>query len=141
MVGFGQIEVQVVKVGMAAEATSISKPLTIIPMKVYDVQDVIAAGQVRAGEQLVEAQSVTKPGTILVYLEPLHRSGLEGVTPGSSCIANLYTSNHDRLAKEKMGVGGWLYLHMIDAVAVVHALLLRVQALLLPIKTLVLSGH
>jgi hypothetical protein len=28
-----------------------------------------------------------------------------------------------------------------DAVGLVHALLLRIQALLLPIKTLVLSGH
>jgi hypothetical protein len=32
-------------------------------------------------------------------------------------------------------------LHAIDAVAVVHALILRVQALLLPFKVLVFSGH
>jgi hypothetical protein len=32
-------------------------------------------------------------------------------------------------------------LHAIDAVGLVHALLLRIQALLMPIKTLVLSGH
>ena len=32
-------------------------------------------------------------------------------------------------------------LHVIDALALVHALILRIQALLLPIKTLVLSGH
>jgi hypothetical protein len=32
-------------------------------------------------------------------------------------------------------------LHAVDAVGVVHAMLLRIQALLLPIKTLVLSGH
>jgi hypothetical protein len=30
---------------------------------------------------------------------------------------------------------------MIDAVGLVHAMLLRIQALLLPIKTLVMSGH
>ncbi len=36
-----------------------------------------------------------------------------------------------------MGVG----LHAIDAVGVVHAMLLRIQALLLPFKTLVFSGH
>jgi hypothetical protein len=29
----------------------------------------------------------------------------------------------------------------VDAVGIVHAMLLRIQALLLPIKTLVLSGH
>jgi hypothetical protein len=32
-------------------------------------------------------------------------------------------------------------LHAVDAVGIVHAMLLRIQALLLPIKTLVLSGH
>ena len=34
-----------------------------------------------------------------------------------------------------------LGLHAIDAVGIVHAMLLRIQALLLPIKTLVFSGH
>jgi multidrug resistance efflux pump len=139
--GFGQIEAQVIKAGMAAEVTCISKPLTIIPMVVTNVQDFIAAGQIRAGEQLIEAQQVTKPGTLLVTLEPLYDGGLEGVTPGSSCIANAYTSNHDRLEAEDVGILGWFYLHMVDAVGVVHAIILRAQALMLPIKTLVLGGH
>ena len=34
-----------------------------------------------------------------------------------------------------------LALHAVDAVGIVHAMLLRVQALLLPIKTFVFSGH
>ena len=46
--GFNQIEAQVMKVGMTAEATCTSKPWTIIPMVVTQVQDFIAAGQVRA---------------------------------------------------------------------------------------------
>ncbi|MBN9003079.1 MAG: HlyD family secretion protein, partial [Rhizobiales bacterium] len=50
--GFGQIEAQVMKVGMIAEATCISKPWTIIPMVVVSVQNYIAAGQFRGGEQL-----------------------------------------------------------------------------------------
>lgn len=141
LAGFGQIEAQVIKTGMAAEVTCISKPLTIIPMIVSDVQDAIAAGQVRAGEQLIDAQRVTAPGTISVYLEPLFKGTMDDVPPGSTCIANLYTNNHERLAKEKLSVGTWLYLHVIDAVALVHALILRVQALLLPIKTLVLTPH
>jgi len=139
--GFGQIEAQVIRVGMAAEATCASKPLTIIPMVVTGVQDYIAAGQVRAGEQLIEAQQVTKPGTLLVSLEPLYEGGLDGVTPGSSCIANAYTSNHERLEKEKLGIVKRTYLHVIDTVGLVHAIILRAQALLLPIKTLVLGGH
>ena len=63
------------KVGMAAEVTCVSKPMTIIPMVVTDVQDFIAAGQFRGGEQLVDPQQVTRPGTILVFLEPSTRVG------------------------------------------------------------------
>ncbi|MEH2508433.1 multidrug resistance efflux pump [Bradyrhizobium sp. AZCC 1578] len=139
--GFGQIEAQVMKVGMVAEATCISKPWTIIPMVVTGVQDYIAAGQVRAGEQLVDAQQVMRPGTILTYLEPIYKGGLNGVTPGSSCIVNAYTSNHERIASNDTGVFKRLALHAVDTVGIVHAMLLRIQALLLPIKTLVLSGH
>jgi multidrug resistance efflux pump len=139
--GFGQLEAQVIKVGMAAEVTCVSKPMTIIPMVVTGVQDYIAAGQVRAGEQLIEVQQVTRPGTLLVLLEPLYETGMDGVTPGSSCIANAYTSNHERLEKEELGILTRFYLHAVDAVGVVHAIILRAQALLLPIKTLVFAGH
>lgn len=137
--GFAQIEAQVIKVGMAAEAVCISKPLTIIPMVVVDVQDYIAAGQFRTSEQLVDPNQITRPGTLVAFLEPLYKGGLEGVTPGSSCIANAYSDNHEEIAKAGFFHG--LYLHMVDAVGVVHAMLLRVQALLMPIKMLVLSGH
>jgi multidrug resistance efflux pump len=139
--GFGQIEAQVMKVGMVAEAACISKPWTIIPMVVTGVQDYIAAGQFRGGEQLIEAQNAARPGTILVFLEPLYKGGLEGVTAGSSCIVNAYTSNHELISSGKLSAAKSFGLHAIDAVGLVHALLLRIQALLLPIKTLVLSGH
>jgi multidrug resistance efflux pump len=139
--GFGQIEAQVMKVGMVAEATCISKPWTIIPMVVTGVQDYIAAGQFRGGEQLVEAQQVLRPGTILTFLEPIYKGGLDGVTPGSSCIVNAYTSNHDLIAAKETGAFKGFVLHAVDAVGLVHAMLLRIQALLLPVKTLVLSGH
>ena len=139
--GFGQIEAHVMKVGMVAEATCISKPWTIIPMVVTNVQDYIAAGQFRGGEQLVDAQQVLRPGTILAFIEPLYKGGLDGVTPGSSCIVNAYTSNHELIASGKVGSFKSFALHVVDAVGIVHAMLLRIQALLLPIKTLVLSGH
>ncbi len=139
--GFGQIEAQVLKVGMAAEATCVSKPLEIIPLVVTSVQDYIAAGQFQAGQQLIDVQQVTKPGTILVFLEPLYEGGIDGLTPGSSCIVNAYTNNHDRLANEDLGFVTRTSLHAVDTVALVHAMILRVQALLLPIKTLVLGGH
>ena len=88
---------------MVAEATCASKPWTVIPMVVTQVQDFIAAGQFRGGEQLIDAQQVVRPGTILVFLEPLYEGGLDGVTPGSSCIANAYTSNHDLIASGQVG--------------------------------------
>jgi multidrug resistance efflux pump len=139
--GFGQIEAQVMKPGMVAEATCISRPWVIIPLVVTSVQDYIAAGQFRSGEQLLETQNLQRPGTILAFLEPLYKGGLAGVTPGSSCIVNAYTSNHDVIADPKTGALKGFALHAVDATGLVHALLLRIQALLLPIKTLVLSGH
>ena len=85
--------------------------------------------------------AVAQPGTILAFLEPMYEGGLKGVTPGSSCIVNAYTSNHDVIADKKTGALKGFALHVVDATGLVHALLLRIQALLLPVKTLVLSGH
>ncbi|HWV83008.1 MAG TPA: biotin/lipoyl-binding protein [Hyphomicrobiaceae bacterium] len=139
--GFGQIEAQVLRPGMVAEATCMSKPWTIIPMVVTNVQDAVAAGQVRATEQLVEAPQLAKAGTITAFLEPMFPGGMDDVTPGSSCIANAYSNNHDALASKDIGFGRWLYLHIVDAVAVVHAMILRVHAAVLPLKILVFSAH
>ncbi|MCP3444356.1 HlyD family secretion protein [Bradyrhizobium sp. CCGUVB14] len=139
--GFGQIEAGVLKEGMVAEAACISKPWVIIPMVITSVQDYIAAGQFQGGQQLIEAQNAVKPGTILVFLEPLYKNGLDGVTPGSSCIVNAYTSNHEEISAEHTSTGRAIALHVVDGVGLVHALLLRIQALLMPIKTLVMSGH
>jgi len=139
--GFGQIETQVMKVGMIAEATCIGKPFTIIPMVVTQVQDVVAAGQFRPTDLLVDVQKLGQPGSITVYLEPLYPGQLEGVPPGGSCIANAYTNNHDALADKNISGPRWLFLHVVDAVAVVHAAILRMQAILLPVQTLVFSGH
>lgn len=139
--GFGQIESNVIKEGMVAEASCVSRPWVIIPMVVTSVQDYIAAGQVAGGQQLLEAQNAVRPGTILAFLEPLYKGGLDGVTPGSSCIVNAYTSNHEEIAAKDTSTSRAIALHVVDGVGLVHALLLRIQALLLPIKTLVLSGH
>jgi multidrug resistance efflux pump len=138
--GFSQIEAQVMRVGMIGEAACISNPMRIIPLVVTEVQDLIASGQVAATERLVDAQQTTVPGTITVFLEPLFEGGLEGVPPGSSCIVNAYTSNHDQLDDPGLSTTKWLALHVIDTVGVVHAIILRMQAVLLPVQTLVLSG-
>jgi multidrug resistance efflux pump len=127
--GFDQIEAQIMKPGMIAEVTCVSKPWTVIPMVVTSVQDYIAAGQFKGGEQLLDVQQVSRPGTLLVFLEPLYKGGLNGVTPGSSCIA------------KNTGVVRALVLHVVDALGLVHALILRLQALVLPFQNLVFSGH
>jgi hypothetical protein len=75
-----------------------------------------------------------------VTLEPLYEGALDRVIPGSSCIANAYTSNHEALADPGIGTGRRIALHAVDAVGLVHAILLRIQAILLPFKTLVLNG-
>lgn len=139
--GFDQIEAQVMKVGMVAEATCISKPWTIIPLVIVDVQDYIAAGQFRSSEQLIDVRASARPGTILVSMEPLYQGGLDDVTPGSSCIANAYTNSHDKIVAKDTGAMRAFALHAVDAVGIVHAMLLRIQALMLPIQTLVLTGH
>lgn len=139
--GFGQIEAQIMRPGMIAEITCVSKPWTIIPMVVTNVQDFIAAGQFRGGEQLIDPQQVTKPGTLLAFLEPLYPDGLDDVTPGSSCIANAYSNNHDIIVSKDTGFFKKIALHVVDALALVHALILRLQAWVLPFTTLVFNAH
>ena len=138
--GFNQLEAQVMRVGMVAEVTCPSMPMTIIPMVVTNVQDLIATGQLRASDQLIDAQQAARPGTLTVYLEPLFDNGFEGIPPGSNCIANAYTDNHDLIESPDTSTLKKAALHGIDAVGMVHAIVLRIQALLLPVKTLVLSG-
>jgi multidrug resistance efflux pump len=139
--GFDQIEAQVLQTGMIAEVACVSKPFTVIPMVITEVQQYIAAGQFRGGEQLLDPQQVTQPGTLIAFMEPLYQGGLDGVTPGSSCIANAYSSNHDEIVAPGTGTFRRLALHAVDGLALVHAILLRIQALLLPFKTLVFGGH
>jgi multidrug resistance efflux pump len=139
--GFNQIEAQIIKVGMIAEAACASMPYTIIPMVVTQVQQVVSTGQVRPTDILLDAQQTAQPGTVLAYLEPLYAGGIDGLPPGSTCLANAYTSNHEILATENLGAVQRFTLHAIDTVGLVHAMILRLQAALLPVQTLVFSGH
>jgi len=139
--GFGQIEAQVMRVGMVAEITCAAKPFTIVPMVVTQVQEIVASGQVRASDQLIDVQQVTRPGSLTIFLEPLYEGGIADLPPGSSCIANAYTSNHDLLEDPTLSTTKRFALHAIDTLGLVHAMILRMQALLLPVQTLVLGGH
>jgi multidrug resistance efflux pump len=140
MAGFGQIEAGVMKVGMIGEVTCIAKPLEIIPMVVTEIQDVIATGQVRPTDQLIGVEQFSKPGTITVLMEPLYEGQLDGLPQGSNCIANAYTSNYEALQDPNISSFRAFVLHAIDATGLVHGMILRIQALMLPMQTLVFSG-
>jgi multidrug resistance efflux pump len=139
--GFNQLSAQVIKPGTLAEVVCLSKPFTIIPMVVTRVQPVVAAGQLKPSDVLLDAQQRARPGTLTVVFEPLYEGGLADVMPGSKCIANAYTNNHDLLASGDLGLGETLFLHMVDAVGLIHAIILRMQTLLMPVQMLVFAGH
>ncbi|MCV6596848.1 MAG: biotin/lipoyl-binding protein [Mangrovicoccus sp.] len=138
--GFNQISAQVIQPGMLGEITCVTNPLKIIPMRVVNVQDVIAAGQIRPTDQLIDVAQ-QPVGTVTVMMEPLYEGQADHVPPGSRCVANVYTSNHHKLEDPSLTGFERAKLHVIDTVGIMHALLLRVQALLLPMKTLVFTGH
>ena len=110
-------------------------------MVVTRVQPVVAAGKLKPADVLIDAQQRARPGTLTVVMEPRYEDDLSDVMPGSKCIANACTNNHDLLEAGDLGLGETLFLHMVDTVGVLHAVILRMQALLLPVQPLVLSGH
>ena len=83
--GFPQIATQVIKVGGVAEIMCISKPFTVIPMVITDVQEAIAAGQVRPSDNLLELQNQRAPGSITAFLEPIYPGQTDDIPPGSRC--------------------------------------------------------
>lgn len=139
--GFNQLSAQVIKPGTITEVVCLSKPFSVIPMIVTRVQPVVAAGQLKPSDVLLDAQQRARPGTLTVVMEPLYEGGLSDVMPGSKCIANAYTSNHELLEEGDLGFGETLFLHMVDTVGVIHAIILRMQALLMPVQMLVFGGH
>jgi hypothetical protein len=112
----------------------------VVPVMITEVQSVIAAGQIRPTDQLVDPLTSPAAGSITAYLSPLFPGQLDDLPPGSRCIANAYTSNHERLQDPELGTLTRFGLHAIDTVGLVHAMILRLQALFLPVRTLVFGG-
>jgi len=139
--GFSQLTAQVIHPGSLAEVSCLSKPFTVVPMVVTYVQDIVASGQLRPTDTLVDVQDRARPGTLTVWMEPLYEGGMDGIIPGTKCIANAYSYHHEEIASGELGFMSSTYLHMVDAVGVVHAIILRIQTLVLPVKMLVFSGH
>ncbi|MEM6481050.1 MAG: HlyD family secretion protein [Pseudomonadota bacterium] len=139
--GFPQVSAAVVRPGGVAEIVCMTKPFSVIPMVITEVQNVIAAGQVRPSDQLLDAQMRTDPGTLFVYMEPIYPGQADDIPPGSLCLANAYTNNHARLEDPDIGFFERIGLHVVDTVGVVHAAGLRIRAILMPFQILVFSGH
>jgi multidrug resistance efflux pump len=135
--GFGQISAQVVRVGMITEVTCASKPLTVIPMVVTEVQGAIAGGQLRPTDQLIDIQDRRRPGTIMAILKPIYEGHADTIPPGSVCAAVAYTSRAaERDAGELTGLNAFAST-IVDGMGIANALVIRAQALLLPIRVLV----
>jgi len=81
--GFSQLSAQVIKPGTITEVVCMSKPFSVIPMVVTRVQPVVAAGQLKPSDVLLDAQQRARPGTLTVVMEPLYEGGLTDVMPGS----------------------------------------------------------
>ncbi|WP_170575917.1 HlyD family secretion protein [Ruegeria atlantica] len=136
---FGQISASVVKPGMLVEITCPAKPLTIIPMVVDEVQGAIAAGQFRPGDVLVDQQDRARPGTMTAFLAPIFPEHLEQIPPGSSCVGVAYTSRAKQIeAGEITGFSAFVA-RIVDGMGIANAIVLRAQAILLPVKALVFT--
>lgn len=138
--GFGQLAGQILKPGMLAEIACASQPFTIVPMVITSIQPVIATGQFRPTDQLIDLQNKATPGTLTVNMEPLFQGQTNSIPPGSDCSANAYTSFHKQLENPDLSTLTRLGMHAVDTVGLIHAIILRAQTLLLPIRSLVFSG-
>ncbi len=138
--GFRQVSASVLKVGMITEITCASKPLTVIPMVVTEIQDSIAAGQLRPTDQLIDIADRMRPGTIMAVLEPVFEGHADDVKPGSACVGVAYTSREaERESGEITGFGRFTS-SIVDGMGIANALVIRIQTLLLPVKVLVFPG-
>jgi multidrug resistance efflux pump len=138
--GFRQISAPVLKVGMLAEITCASKSLMVIPMVVIEIQDSIASGQLRPTDQLIDIQDRMRPGTIMAVLEPVFEGHTDDIIPGSTCLGVAYTSRAaERESGEITGFGGFTST-IVDGMGIANALVIRIQAIMLPIRVLVFPG-
>lgn len=138
--GFSQLAAQVLRPGMIAEIGCLSEPFAVIPMVIVGIQNAIPSGQFRPTDQLVDPQNNVRPGSVVVFMEPLYAGGIDALPPGSNCVANAYSDHHDELEQGDIGGARRVFLHVVDTIGVVHAAGLRLRMLLMPVTTLVFSG-
>jgi multidrug resistance efflux pump len=135
--GFGQISAQVLKVGMITEITCASKPLTIIPMVITEIQGAISSGQLRPTDQLIDLQDRVRPGTVMAVMEPVFEGHADAVPPGSTCLGVAYTSRAAAIEAGEIDGFSAFVATLVDGMGIANAIVIRAQALLLPIRVLV----
>ncbi len=135
--GFQQISAQILQVGMITEITCSSKPLTVIPMVVIEIQDAITTGQLRPTDQLIDVQDRVRPGTVLAVLEPLFEGHADAVPRGSTCVGVAYSSHAAQIEAGKIRGVSAIVMRLVDGMGIANAIVIRAQALLLPIREIV----
>ena len=125
---------------MIAEATCIGKPFAIIPLVVTEVQDVIAAGQLRPSDQLIDVQQIATPGTVHRALLRTAAAGRPSAYRQAAVASRLPIQTIMMRLPTRISVrsDGRSYMLWIPSA---YAMILRMQAMLLPVQTLVLSGQ
>ena len=105
-----------------------------------EIQRAIAGGQFRPGDALVDLQDQRRPGTVSVFLSPVFEGHTAGIPPGSTCVGVAYTSRDAEIAAGKITGLSVLVTRIVDGMGIANAIVLRAQAILLPIRALVFSG-
>ena len=124
---------------MLVEITCASKPLTVIPMVVDEIQGAIAAGQFRPGDALLDQQDRARPGTVTTFLSPVFPDHLTDLPLGSACVGVAYTSRAQNIEAGEITGMSALIARIVDGMGIANAIVLRAQAILLPVKALVFS--
>ncbi len=137
---FGQISANILQPGMLVEITCASKPLSVIPMVVDELQGAIAAGQFRPGDALLDLQDRVRPGTVTAFLAPIYPEQVADIPLGSACVGVAYSN---RAAQRESGeISGFraFVTQIVDGMGIANAIVIRGQAIILPVKVLVFSG-
>ena len=139
LAGFRQISAQVLHIGMITEITCPSKPLTVVPMVVTQIQDAIATGQFRPTDQLIDVQDRDR-GKVLVVLEPIFEGHADAILRGSNCVGVAYSSHAAKIKAGEIRGFSAFAMRLVDSMGIANAIVIRGQALLLPVRAIVFSG-
>ena len=103
-----------------------------------------AAAHHRTGEDTDPKRFGLDPVRDIPVLYPMNRGGVcarSSMPVRKRLLDSRWTPTGDLIASKDTGALRGIALHAVDALALVHALILRLQALVLPFKALVFSSH